>query len=161
MSMFNEKQNYKENFCYEEENIMDMFELDNDLEKEYECPICGHKVGYLEYDRYFICPECEWDGDFNLVGAEDGEVTSNILKDKFCSECGEAHFLELLSASENDEDDEGDCEEYDYVCHNCGHQGNLQDELDAQNYFWDEGLCGYDEDDKGEVFDWASQLAMK
>ena len=60
-----------------------------------------------------------------------------------CPECGAmAASLELL-------------EDYDYVCNNCGHQGNIQDELDAQNYLWDEALCGYDEDDKGEVFDGA------
>ena len=38
-------------------------------------------------------------------------------------------------------------------CTNCGHEGNVQDDIDEQNYFWEEALWGYSEDEKGEVFD--------
>ena len=66
------------------------------------------------------------------------------LEEVECPECGEKNYLEHM------EDD------VDYRCSNCGYEGNIQDDIDAQNYFWDDALCGYDEDDKGEVFDKAS-----
>lgn len=66
------------------------------------------------------------------------------LKEIECPECGERNYLESM---------EGDA---DYRCGHCGYEGNIQDDIDAQNYFWDEALFGYDEEDKGEVFDKSS-----
>lgn len=40
-----------------------------------------------------------------------------------------------------------------YICPHCHHEGSIYDELEAKNYFWDEALCGYNEDEKGEIFD--------
>ena len=64
------------------------------------------------------------------------------LLDRMCPECGEINYLVFTGCNGND-----------YRCGNCGYEGNLQDDLDAENYFWDEMLCNCDEDEKGEVFD--------
>ena len=104
------------------------------------CPCCGNIEVVFNGGDSYTCSVCGFEG--GLYDKVDD--LEELLKDKVCPECGAmAASLELL---EDDED-------YDYVCNNCGHQGNIQDELDAQNYFWDEALCGYDEGDKGEVFD--------
>lgn len=63
------------------------------------------------------------------------------MRDVECPECGERNHLELMEGDGN------------YRCNHCGYEGNIQDDIDARNYFWDEILCGYDEEDKGEVFD--------
>lgn len=42
---------------------------------------------------------------------------------------------------------------FDWVCPNCENFGNINSESEALNYFYDEVLHNYDDDEKGEVFD--------
>lgn len=67
----------------------------------------------------------------------------DFMNYKQCPNCGEEGRCEL---NEDNLDS--------YFCHECKYEGSLEEDSDAMNYMWDEGLCGYDEDEKGEVFDW-------
>lgn len=56
---------------------------------------------------------------------------------------------------------QGQCEQIQvgtdlYRCKACGYEGDMQEDIDAENYFWEEALGSYGEDEKGEVFDKAS-----
>ncbi len=105
--------------------------------EDVECTSC-HKVGMKGNggDTY-ICPVCHNGGRIYEERMEEEQW----LLEKECPECGAKGFLESM-------DWEGE-----YRCDHCGYEGNVQDDIDAQNYFWDEALCGYDEDEKEEVFD--------
>ena len=123
-----------------------MFNYDFEMYLEHvECLNC-HNVGVKgnSGDTY-ICPVCHNEGsiyeDRFADRLADRFADEQFLMNKECPECGAKGFLEQMDRAG------------EYKCGNCGYEGNIQDDIDNQNYFWDEALCGYDEDEKGEVFD--------
>lgn len=64
------------------------------------------------------------------------------LENKICPECGTQGQYNLIPPLFDS-----------YRCQECEYEGYLQEDIDAENYFWEEALSSYDEDEKGEVFD--------
>ncbi len=74
-------------------------------------------------------------------------LEDTYLRDMECPECNSLGRCEY--APDKDGEFDGDT----YICRVCGHVGSIQEDKDAKDYYGDEMLCGYDEDEKGEVND--------
>ncbi len=72
---------------------------------------------------------------------EDNHSAEVLLADIECPECGRQGEYEVAS------------EDGEYRCTGCGYEGNMYDDIAEENYFWEEALCSYDEEERGEVFD--------
>lgn len=87
--------------------------------------------------------------DINLEGCVEGigcEYEENLfaevlLADIECPACGRQREYEVSR------------EDGGYRCTNCGYEGNMYDDMAEQDFFWEEVLCSYDEEERGEVFD--------
>lgn len=105
--------------------------------EELECSNCHHEGVQGNGGDAYVCPVCQHEGSIYENSFASGELLVNAI----CPECGMSGVLEFV--------------EYggEYRCCYCGYEGDIQEDIDNQDYFWDEVLAGYDETDKGEVFD--------
>lgn len=126
--------------------MVERFDVEAYLE-ELECPRCG-KIGMNgNGGEFYVCPVCEYEGSIYEDKYQEDEFSiEEHFAERHCPMCGELGKFRLLE----DSDDQ-------YVCLECGYEGSIwndiQEDRDANDYFWEEALHGYTEEEKGEVFD--------
>ena len=123
-------------------------DLESYLE-DMECEECGCVGMEGTGGEYCMCPVCgkeysifDYEGSEEYYSSERREK-EEYLEQKICYNCGSMGGTFVLD-EENDDV---------YRCKVCGFEGSFQDDIDARDWFWDEGLHGYTEEEKGEVFD--------
>ncbi len=124
-----------------------MNNIENYLE-DVECAYCPN-VGMVSIGGYsYICPVCHREGSLlDDPSFEECNDDEDILRDMICPECERLGRCEFIT------DEDGDHDGDSYRCTFCGHEGSIQEDNDARDYYWKEMLCGYAEDEKGEVND--------
>ena len=126
--------------------MVERFDLEAYLE-ELECPMCCNVGMRGNGGDTYICPVCDYEGCIYEDEYQDEEFNiEEHFAQRHCTMCGEIGHFRMLEDSRDE-----------YVCLECRYKGSIQNDIqndiDARDYFWDEALHGYSEADKGEVFD--------